>query len=298
MTANLKIDSALVRSLVADQFPQWADLPVRAVRQGGMDNSNVPSRQRVARSHAGREAYAAQVKREQRWLPLLEKQLAVRIPRPIGVGVPGRGYPWHWSINRWIDGEEASVDSVSNFNDFAAEIAGFLLSLHTISASGGPEPGTENFFRGGGLQTYDTQVRAAAAALGGRVNGGLALDVWDSAIRTAWDRAAVWVHGDFAPSNLLVTRGRLCAVIDFGQLAVGDPACDLAIAWTLLRADARVIFREKLDLDPDTWRRGRAWALWKALIVAAGMTAANAVDASRCWQVIADILVDHEQADA
>lgn len=298
MTATAHINSLLVQRLVVDQFPQWAHLPVRPVSRGGMDNRTFHLGDELLVRLPSSEAYAYQVKREQRWLPFLGSHLTLPIPQPMAIGLPGHGYPWHWLVNRWLPGEEASADSVANCTDFAIDIAAFLISLHEIIATGGPQTGAENFLRGASLRGYDAQVRTAVAALDGRVKRSVAFDAWDSAVATTWDRAPVWVHGDFAPSNLLMAQGRLCAVIDFGQVAVGDPACDLAIAWTFLRGEARNSFRRKLDLDAETWKRGRAWALWKALIVAAEVTSANAFDRAQCWQTIAEILVDHEHAEA
>ena len=47
-------------------------------------------------------------------------------------------------------------------------------------------------------------------------------------------------------------------------MGLGDPACDLVIAWTYLEGKARDIFIQELALDKDTWLRARGWALWKA----------------------------------
>ena len=119
-------------------------------------------------------------------------------------------------------------------------------------------------------------------------------EIWDGALATAWARPPVWVHGDMSPGNLLSRDSRLSGVLDFGLLSVGDPACDLAIAWTVFRGDAREAFRAKLALDPATWLRGRAWALWKGLIVAAGLAETNAVEWANPIQVISDMLDERE----
>jgi aminoglycoside phosphotransferase (APT) family kinase protein len=95
---------------------------------------------------------------------------------------------------------------------------------------------------------------------------------------------------------LLVANGRLSAVIDFGQFCVGDPACDLAIAWTLFDRESRRIFRRALPMSDAIWARGRGWALWKALIVAAGLTETNATEATHCWNTIEQVLNDHAEA--
>jgi aminoglycoside phosphotransferase (APT) family kinase protein len=242
------------------------------------------------------QVYAAQVAVEHRWLPFLAPFLPLRIPEPLAMGAPGHGYPWNWSVYRWIPGEATSQEEIGSVSDFGRQLAMFLASLQRIEAASGPQPGPDNFYRGGSLTVYDDQARSAIAALGGRINQGAADRVWGAALRSRWERPPVWIHGDVAIGNLLLDRGSLAAVIDFGQLAVGDPACDLAIAWTLPRGDNREAFRKILALDPSTWQRGRAWALWKAMIVAAGTTATNADEGMLCWQVIDEVLSEHAQS--
>jgi aminoglycoside phosphotransferase (APT) family kinase protein len=214
------------------------------------------------------------------------------------MGSPGHGYPWNWSVYRWIPGEASSEENINSISDLSRQLAAFLASLQQIDAASGPQPGPTNFYRGDSLSVYDDQARSAIAALDGRINTRAADRVWSTALSTCWERPPVWVHGDIAIGNLLLNCGSLAAVIDFGQLAVGDPACDLAIAWTLLRGDNREAFRKILSLDPSTWQRGRAWALWKAMIVAAGMTTTNAGEGVLCWQVIDEVLTEHAQTEA
>jgi aminoglycoside phosphotransferase (APT) family kinase protein len=148
----------------------------------------------------------------------------------------------------------------------ATDLAKFLTTLRGIDASGGPSPGPRNGFRGGALATYDHDTVSAITSLAGEIDADRAFATWNAALASSWDRPAVWVHGDITGSNLLVVDGRLHAVIDFGCVAVGDPACDLAIAWTLFTGTSRHTFRCHVDLDDETWARARGWALWKALI--------------------------------
>ena len=244
------------------------------------------------------QAYSAQVAVEQRWLPFLAPHLPLRIPEPLAMGIPSNGYPWKWSVYRWIPGEASSQKNIKSLTDFSRQLAAFLASLQQIEAASGPQPGAANFYRGGSLSVYDNQARSAITALGGRINTHAADRVWSAALRTCWEGPPVWVHGDIAIGNLLLNRGNLSAVIDFGQLAVGDPACDLAIAWTLLRGENRKAFRTTLALDCSTWQRARAWALWKAMIVAAGMTTTNADEGVLCWHVIDEVLAEHAQTEA
>lgn len=49
--------------------------------------------------------------------------------------------------------------------------------------------------------------------------------------------------------NLLVVGGRLSAVIEWGCLNVGDPACDLQPAWNVFAGASRERFRRELAVD-------------------------------------------------
>lgn len=292
------IDERLVGGLVADQFPCWAHLPVSAVARGGWDNRTFHLGDELLARLPSSPAYAAQVLREQRWLPHLAPYLTLAIPEPFAMGRPGRGYPWHWSIYRWLRGQAAAEHPVVDQAAFTADLARFLVSLQAIDASQGPAAGAQTFYRGGALSVYDTQCRTAIQALEGRIDTGLALRAWELALSSSWDRAPVWVHGDIALGNLLLLEGQLHAVIDFGQLCVGDPACDLAIAWTFLRGAHRAAFRDALAVDLGTWQRGRGWALWKAAITAAEISQTNAVEGAACWQTLDEIVIECARNDA
>ena len=264
------IDAALVRRLVATQFPQWADLPVEPVAFGGWDNRTFHLGDHMTVRLPSAAAYALQVEKEQRWLPRLAPHLPLPIPVPLAMGVPAEDYPWHWSVYRWLDGEIATIEthrrSAANSRRRWRD---FLVALQRIDATGGPPPGPHNFYRGGPLTVYDGETRQALAALEGRIDTGAAREVWEAALAATWRGQPVWVHGDVASGNLLVRDGVLSAVIDFGSSAVGDPACDLYIAWTFLEGESREAFRAALPLDEATWARGRGWTLWKALITLA-----------------------------
>jgi aminoglycoside phosphotransferase (APT) family kinase protein len=290
------IDAVLVARLVAEQFPQWAGLPIRPVTLGGWDNRtfHLGERMTVRLPSAGR--YAVQVEKEQRWLPRLAPGLPLPIPVPLAMGEPGQGYPWPWSIYGWLDGETASAAAIDDRLRFATDLAGFLSALQRIDATGGPAAGPHTFWRGGPLATYDAETRTAIAALDGRIDARALTAVWQAALAAAWDGPPVWAHGDMAAGNLLVEGGRLSAVIDFGCSCVGDPACDLAIAWTFFEGGAREAFRAALPLDPGTWARGRGWTLWKALIVYAALPGANPLDADKSGRIIADLVADHARA--
>lgn len=290
------IDVTLVRALVAAQFPRWANLPIGPVEHGGWDNRTFHLGADMTVRLPSAAAYAFQVEKEQRWLPRLAPQLPLPIPVPLATGRPGEGYPWHWSVYRWIDGETAATAWIADLTVFATSLTRFLVALQHADAAAGPPPGPRNFWRGGPLSVYDGETRQAIAALDGKIDAGAAIAVWEDALAAEWHGAPVWVHGDIAAGNLLVEDGRLSAVIDFGSSAVGDPACDLAIAWTLFEGESRGAFRGGLPLDAGTWARGRGWTLWKALITLAALPGTNPRAARESRQVIEEVLADHRGA--
>lgn len=260
------IDEHLARRLVDDQFPRWAHLPVVPVAAGGVDNRTFRLGDALTVRMPSAAHYAEQVDKEQRWLPVLAPRLPLPIPAPVARGAPGHGYPYHWSVLRWIDGETARASSIGDLGAFAADVAAFLVALRGIDPAGGPPPGAHNFHRGGPLSTYAGETLAVIDRLDTRIERAAARAVWDEAMAANWSGDPVWFHGDVASGNLLVHDGRLAAVIDFGCSGVGDPACDTVLAWTLLDAPGRAAFRAALGVDAGTWARGRGWALWKALI--------------------------------
>jgi aminoglycoside phosphotransferase (APT) family kinase protein len=263
------IATDLVERLVADQFPELAHWPVRTVDVDGWDNRTFRLGDSLLVRLPTAAGYVAQVDKEHAWLPVLRPALPVSIPEPLARGRPGHGYRWPWSIYRWIDGSTATPDCVADPVEFAVELATFLRALHIADPTAGPHAGLHNAFRGAHPDVYDADTRAALTALSGLVDIGTSLEVWEAALAEPWSRPPVWVHGDLTASNLLVRDGRLAAVIDFGCCAVGDPACDLVMAWTFFDDEGRRHFRGELGLDDATWARGRGWALWKALLVAA-----------------------------
>jgi aminoglycoside phosphotransferase (APT) family kinase protein len=290
MTTSPAIDSALVAQLVAAQFPAWADLSVQPVETSGWDNRSF----RVGDDTLARLPSAAdhvlQVDKEQHWLPRLAPALPLQVPEPLALGQPGCGYPWRWSVYRWIEGDTVEPARFANDAMFARELARFLLALQALDASDGPPPGPHNFYRGGELSIYDGQARAAIDALTSTIDAVAARALWAAAVGSRWALPPVWLHGDVSAGNLLVRDDRLVAVIDFGNLGVGDPACDLVIAWTLFDKRTREVFREAINVDEATWQRGRGWALWKTLIVVAGHCDSNAVERAQSQRALKAIL--------
>jgi aminoglycoside phosphotransferase (APT) family kinase protein len=290
---TIAIDTALVRRLIARQFPHWSHLSVAPVQDGGNDNRTFRLGDRMSVRLPSSLQYAPQVEKEQRWLPWLGSRLPLPTPVPLGHGTPDAGYPSHWSIYAWIEGERAQAARIADASAFARDLAGFLAALQAVDATEGPPAGAHNFHRGGRLSVYGAEARRSIAELKGEVDAVAASEVMDLALASAWDRPPAWVHGDVSDGNLLVKDGRLCAVIDFGCAGVGDPACDLVIAWTFLDARSRGAFRDGVPLDAATWQRARGWALWKSLLVLGWKMKDDPAGAESMRHVIAEIIADH-----
>ncbi len=193
--------------------------------------------------------------------------LPLSIPDPLAPGQPDRSFPWPWLISRWLESEPAIVDRVTEPRQAARALGRFVTAMRRIDLPAGPEPGIRNSYRGVPLAFRDGQARHALRVLGGTIDTGAALAAWEAALQAPpWDGPDAWIHGDLQVGNLLARRGQLGAVIDFGCLCVGDPACDVMAAWTCFTADSRESFRSELTIDDATWERGRGWALSMGLI--------------------------------
>lgn len=288
------VDVHLARSLVYRQFRFWGHLDIEPVPFSGWDNQTfrLGDEMLIRLPSAGR--YASQVDKEQFWLPRLAPHLPLPVPEPLAVGKPDCGYPWQWSIYRWIPGDIAAFERIDDMGEFAGALRDFLVALHKIDITDGPAAGPQNFYRGGDLSIYNEEARRAVKALEGRIDSDAIARIWDQSLASRWERPPVWVHGDISPSNLLVADGKLSAVIDFGSCGVGDPACDLAIAWTFLRGQSRAIFRSILrsGLDEAAWTRGRGWALWKVLITLAASGITDQIVVERAWMTLHELLQD------
>jgi aminoglycoside phosphotransferase (APT) family kinase protein len=287
------IDAALAAQLVAAQFPEWAGLPVVPVDQPGWDNRTFRLGDTMSVRLPSAAAYVASVEKEHTWLPRLAPRLPFPIPVPLAMGAPGGEYPWPWSVRRWIDGRPSSRERIRDLVAFARDLAGFLAALQSIDPSGGPAAGAHCFHRGGSLRIYDAETHDAIAALGPRIDGATAEEVWQAALDATWTGRPVWFHGDIAAGNLLLDDdGDLSAVIDFGTCGVGDPACDLVIAWALFDGESRAEFRRRVPADDATWARASGWALWKALITIDNPYAGAWV-AEESARVAKEVLAEH-----
>jgi aminoglycoside phosphotransferase (APT) family kinase protein len=260
---EIETDVALVRRLLAGQFPQWADLRIDPVVSYGTDHDIYRLGADLA-ARLPRIGWATkQAAKEAEWLPKLAPHLPLALPVQMAIGHPAEGYPFDWSVYTWLPGENAN-GTIDDLDQAAIDLAAFVKALRQVDTTGAPQ--RPHGGRGGPLAEGDAQVRRSVEQLGNRIDDAVALRSWEESLdASAWDGEEVWVHGDLLPGNLLVVDGRLSAVIDFGGLNVGDPACDLQPAWNVFAGDSRRGFRAELEVDDSSWLRGRGWALYQAV---------------------------------
>lgn len=293
---EIDTDAALVRRLLAAQFPQWSDLAIEPVRSNGTDNAMYRLGEdmavRMPRIHWATGA----VEKEQAWLPKLAPHLPLAIPVPLAKGAPGEGYPWPWSVCRWLEGRNATPQRLADLNQAAEDLAAFIRALQSIDATGGPHPGRHNAGRGVPLPLRDGYTRDAIKAAENLIDTSAAATAWETDMATPpWTGRPVWIHGDLSAGNLLAMDGRLSAVIDFGCLGVGDPACDLIVAWSLFGGTSRAAFRTAMAVDDATWARGRGWALSAALVALPYYRERSPAIAAGARRVIDEVLADHKK---
>ena len=296
---KVDIDVSLVRRLLAAQHPQWAGLSIEPVLPWGTDNALYRLGDDMVVRLPRIERANGTLTRERLWLPRLAPHLTLAVPVPLAEGAPAQSYPFEWSIYRWLEGVPATAARIADPAQTAADLAAFVAALQRLDPKGGPPPDRYNAFRGVPLARRDQPTRAAIASLGAAIDEGAVTAAWEAALcAPVWERAPVWIHGDLDARNLLVQQGRLSAVIDFGCLGVGDPACDVMVAWKVFSADTRDVFRTALSVDEATWARGRGWALSQALIALPYYTLeTNPVLVLEARRWMAEALADSHGAD-
>lgn len=293
---QLDIDEPLVRRLLAGQFPHWSDLPIARVESAGTENAIYRLGDDLAIRLPYRAANTIRVDKDHRWLPRFEPQLPLAIPVPLAKGAPAEGYPSQWSVCLWLPGENATLGRLADPCQAARELAKFIHALQEIDPAGGPAPGDHNFFRGIPLADRDGYTRAAIAGSAGLVDVEAVTAAWERDLQApGWEASPVWIHGDLSPGNLLAVRGRLSGVIDWGGLALGDPAIELLPAWNLFRGESRDAFRAAIAVDEATWSRGRGLALSVALVALPYYLKTNPVIVRWARYMIGEVLADHER---
>jgi aminoglycoside phosphotransferase (APT) family kinase protein len=286
---EIETDEALVRRLLAAQFPQWAELPIEALPAGGTDNAIYRLGDDLSARLPRRRGWATgSLDKQFEWLPKLAPLLPLPVPTPVARGAAGEGYPHEWAVYNWLDGEDA-VSVPLDLPRAAADLAEFLAALRRIDPTGGPPPGG----RGGPLRPRDEATRAGIAALADAIDAAAVTAAWEEALAAReWDGPPVWIHGDLDARNLLVRDGQITGVVDWGSACVGDPACDVKVAWAVLDAETRPILRELLEIDDATWARGRGWALSQAMIALPYYLHTYPVIVQEAWRWLAEALAD------
>ena len=260
----IEITKDLVSILINEQFPEWSNLELKSVEKQGHDNRTFYLGDRMMVRLPSGQDYVAQIEKEAKYLPYLSKYLSLPITKPIAIGKASLKFPFVWSINSYLEGETASQDNVVDKISFANDLSNFLNELQSIDPIDAPLPGKHNFYRGANPDIYSKEVYHILEKNKDNKNINKLYFLWEKAISSNWDKKPVWIHGDIALGNLLVKKGKLCGVIDFGIMGIGDPACDYAISWTFFDEKSRKYFLN--NLDEKTIDRARGWALWKALI--------------------------------
>ena len=284
------ITAALVESLVTDQFPAWRGLPVQLVESSGTVNALFRLGDellvRLPRIESGVEG----VEHEHRWLPEIARHVFVAVPDIRGLGRPSSQFPYPWSVRSWIDGVNPHTGNDGDDVRLARDLARFIDELQGLDISSAPQA-----YRGGPLAEWDESVRSAISELDGRVDAASAAKAWEHSLQVPlWENRPVWVHSDLMPGNLLVSDSHLVGVIDFETAGVGDPACDLMVAWNLLTPRARRSFRAVLDVDDATWQRGQGWALAQALVALPYYWDTNPAMVATANYVLGEILTNRD----
>lgn len=263
---EMEIDEALVRRLLVAQFPRWAKLPLRRIEPAGTVNAIFRLGDEYSVRLARREGPKTPESRESIWLPKIAPLVPLETPLPIAQGHPNSEYPWFWEIQTWVEGETVPVEEIDAIQA-AHDLAAFVAALQQLDSSGGPRG------RGIPLAERDEEFRYWLA----RFDGDSAVSaVWESALAAPpWNGPPVWHHGDLDARNWLVRDERITGVIDWGTMGIGDPACDVMVAWKLHSPAARDAFREYLPTDDATWARARGWVVSQAVAALAYYTPEN-----------------------
>lgn len=250
------IDENLVKKLLSNQFPKFANLPLRLIFPQGTDNVMYQLGNDMIVRMPRIDSAANSLMKEKRWLPTLASRLPINIPNVIGVGNPDEIYPYPWIVGNFIEGKHLSNENKLDLNQAAIDLGNFVLSMQRVSTKDAPFCS-----RGKPLSTRDKDIREAIALIEDIYDIKLLTEIWEYFLQLPnWSKNPTWIHGDLHADNLLAENRKITAIVDFGMAGIGDPAVDLMVAWTLLNKEARKIFKDIVKPDQDTWERGKAWA--------------------------------------
>ena len=263
---QLAVDVDVVRRLISDQFPHWADLPVDEVRTAATVNAIFRVGDSLVARFPLNDGEPAQV------LELLAREAeaarefagvsTVPAPEPVALGEPGHGYPLAWSVQTWLPGRDATVVDPAGSAAFAEDLAALLMTLRAADTRGRTFTGTG---RGGHLPDHDDWMNLCFERSVGLVDIAALRELWQELRGLPEVDLDVMCHGDLTPPNVLVEDDHLAGVLDTGGFAAADPALDLVSVWHLLDPERREIVRDRLECSDVEWRRGMAWALQQAM---------------------------------
>ena len=261
---EVPVDETVIRSLLKEQCPQWADLSLSPAG-AGTDNTMYRLGGDMLLRLPRTAEKAQSLRKEQEWLPRLAPLLECSIPEPLYAGTPAAAFPLPWSVYRWIDGDEVQPGSVRDWPAFGADLAAVVRGLHSIDLMGATRTDNLSWYRGGHLRACDEWIarclRDCRAIVGGEIDVDTLETWWRTALALPEPAGPqVWLHGDLKPTNILVRDGRLYAIIDFGCLSVGFPDAEHSTVWDL-PPQARHAYWDAVGIDDLTWTRARAWAI-------------------------------------
>lgn len=263
---EIPISDEMVRSLVDTEFPRWRDLPLRRIRSAGTVNAifrlGGGLAVRLPLRTADSDETLRHLEREAAVAAELAQYSPVPVPRPVGIGNPGHGYPLPWSVQTWIEGTVASRDDPGETVPFAEDLAAFITALRAADTRGRRFAGRG---RGGDLRAHDEWMETCFRNSEGLLDVPRLRALWRDLRDLPRDGGDVMSHGDLIPGNVLVSGGRLAGVLDTGGFGPADPALELVAAWHLLEDRSRAVLRERLGSGEIEWERGRAWAFEQAM---------------------------------
>lgn len=263
---QLTVSVDTVRELVANQFPDWAGLPITEIASQGTVNALFRLGDQLAARFPLQPADADETRR---WLES-EAEAALELlgrtpfatPEPVAIGDPGAGFPLPWSIQTWLPGTTATEADPGRSIPFAEDLATFIQGVRSIDTRGRTFARSG---RGGELRAHDEWMQTCFERSQKLLDVPRLRRMWATFRELPRVAADVMTHGDLIPGNVLVAKGRLAGVIDVGGLGPADPALDLVGAWHLLEKNPRQVLRERLGCDDLEWERGKAWAFEQSM---------------------------------
>ena len=291
---RFEVDDKLARTLIDSQFRQWSRFPLEKFISSGTDHIIYRLGDELAVRFPVSTAAGDQAAKEQIWLPRMTG-FAVVIPKVIGVGHPANEFPFAWSVMNWVYGNDATTDAIVDWVKAANDLGQFVTELRNQNSFGAPMAGKHNAFRGTALINLDHIARNAIDALGDVFDQANLLHIWEQALDVhPWTAPPVWIHGDIHAANIVMRNGHIAGIIDFGLMGVGDPACDLAPAWSFLPSHARDTFRAAADVDDKTWQRGKGWGFYIGVIALSYYRNRNPILSDIAEKAIQAVIEDSE----